>query len=274
MHAAVPPALVFASIDGLPLAIDEGHRRLPPLLAALAAERVMIVFSSARTRAEMERFRQSIGIFHPFICEEGAAAFVPVRYFGTELHHARQAGGYQAVEFALGYDAAVAAVRRAAGHLHMPVRQFADMSIEEVAGECGLSLLDARLAKLREYGEPFRLVQPKPDDERRLCRALMASGIHCTRHGAFLHAVSVDGPGAAAAVLKTLYRTAFGAVFTASSGDNSAALDGRVDASLDAIPLADPAAADTVGWIEAILARVRIARHASAPPLAAVRMGA
>jgi len=277
MVASSSPALVFAAIDGLPLAIDDGHRRLPPLLAALAAERIVIVFTSARTRAEMERFRQSIGIFHPFVCEEGAAAFVPARYFGSDLHNARCVGGYQAIEFAPGYDAAVAAVRRASAQLRTAVRQFADMSIEEVARECGLSLLDARLAKLREYGEPFRLTGATPDAVRRFRRTLSASGMRCSRHGGFLHATWVDGPRAAMAVLKTLYRTAFGAVVTASTGfSGERAADGVAHVDLDSVRLVDAPARDTLGWIEAVVARVRRVRDAglSQPAVAAARMGA
>jgi mannosyl-3-phosphoglycerate phosphatase len=271
------PALVFASIDGRPLVIDEGHRRLPALLAALAAERIFIVFCSARTRAEMEGFRQSIGIFHPFICEDGAAAFVPARYFGSDLQNARHAGGYQAIEFAPAYDAATTAVRRAAAHLRIPVRQFADMSIEEVARDCGLSLLDARLAKLREYGEPFRLVRATPDAERRFRRALSGSGMHCSRHGTFFHATWVDGPRAAIAVLRTLYRTSFGMVITASTGFSDEDTGGdAVQVNLDAVRLPEAPVPDAVGWIEAIVARVRNVRDAgvSRPVVAAERMGA
>jgi hypothetical protein len=168
-------------------------------------------------------------------------------------------------------------VRRAADTLRIEVRQFADMSIEEAARECGLSLLDARLAKLREYGEPFRLTRATPDAERRLRRALSTVGMHCMRHGGFLHATWVDGPGAAMAVLKTLYRTAFGAILTASTGfaDGQPAAD-IAQVNLDTVRLADPVPPDTLGWIEDIVARVRRVRDASVsrPAAAAERMGA
>src|SRR3954464_15769879 len=79
------PAIVFADIDGIPLHTDDSYRRLPSLLAALAAERIRFVFCSRRTRAEVEAFRQAIGIFHPFVCENGGVAFVPGGYFGSAI---------------------------------------------------------------------------------------------------------------------------------------------------------------------------------------------
>jgi mannosyl-3-phosphoglycerate phosphatase len=274
MTSSMPPAIVFAGIDNLPLAIDASHLRLPALLAALAEERIILVFCSFRTRAEMEGFRQSIGVFHPFIVENGSAVFVPRRYFGSDLENARAAAGYQAIEFGLGYDLVVERVRRTAEQYRLGIRGFADMSIEQVARECGLSLLDARLAKLREYAEPFRLLRADPVAERRLMAALESSGIWCTRHGAFLHAASVFGPAAAASVLTTLDRAAFGSVLTVAAGGNGMAnVMGRVDVALDSMTSAGRAhQGETLAWIENIVEGVRAVRQMGMPPFATATM--
>ena len=123
----------------------------------------MLVFCSARTRAQIESTRQAFGVFHPFVCESGAAAFVPERYFGSDVDNTRKVGGYQAIEFAPPYEQRRrhGAARRPTGS-SIGVMGFNDMSVEQVARECGLSLLEARLAKLREYGEPFRLSCAEP----------------------------------------------------------------------------------------------------------------
>jgi mannosyl-3-phosphoglycerate phosphatase len=262
MTLSVPPAIVFAAIDEAPLGIDDGHRRLPELLAALAAERIVLVFCSLRTRAQIEGFRQSVGIFHPFVCENGAAAFVPARYFGSDLRNARAVAGYQAIEFATRYEATVPAVRRIAEQCRVGIRGFADMSVEEVARERGLTLLDARLVKLREYGELFRLAQPNALAERRLLRMLQSAGISCFNHGGFVHAATVDGPASAAAVLTRLYKAAFGHVLTAAmGGETMAAVKTRTCVDLDAIASEGRPAFQTVAWIEDVARRVRIARQ-------------
>jgi predicted mannosyl-3-phosphoglycerate phosphatase (HAD superfamily) len=273
MSPLVPTTLVFAGIDEVPLGIDEGHRRLPALLATLAAERIMLVFCSRRTRAEIEGFRQSVGVFHPFICEDGAAAFVPSRYFESPLHNARAVGGYEAIEFGARYDDVAAAVRRHADQLRIAVRGFADMSIEQVARECGLSLLTARLAKLREYGEPFRLLEPNHVAQARLVRTLASAGISCLPHGSFLHAVSVDGPTSAIAVLRSLYGATFGRVFTVTTGIvPPPAAATRIDADLGATVGDYAGGGETLAWLENIVERVRATRAGRAP--ASLQVGA
>lgn len=262
------PVVVFADIDAVPAPAAESRGGLARMLEAAAHERVMFVFCSQRTRAQVESTRQAFGIFHPFLTESGGAAFLPERYFGTEVENTRKVGGYQAVEFATQYDAVVEAVRRAAERLNVGVIGFSDMSVEQVARECRLSLLEARLAKLREYGEPFRLLSANPVAERRLFRALEATGLTCRRGTDFHLATAAKGPQSGIALLTRLYRIAFGSVVTAAAveGVGAAELAPHVDVALDPIVLEpdDPGAG--LHWLERIVQdsdNVRAAPHAT-----------
>lgn len=231
------------------------------MLESLAGERIMLVFQSHRTRAEMETVRQSLGVFHPFICESGAAAFVPGRYFGTDLENSRDVAGYQAIEFGAPYGDMVSAVHRIADRLGLGILGFSDMSVEQVARECGTSLLEARLAKLREYSEPFRLLLANPVAERRMAKAIAAAGLTCTVREPFHHVGAVSGPGAAVAVLSTLYKVAFGSVVTAWIGDGASGTEvaPRVDVALD---IGSRARQDSITWLEGIIKSVRGVRQA------------
>jgi mannosyl-3-phosphoglycerate phosphatase len=264
MTKPVTPVVAFVDIDGAPQDASDRHLPLAGLLESLAGERITLVFYSHRTRAEMETFRQALGVFHPFICESGAAAFVPGRYFGTDLENARDVAGYQAIEFGAPYGDMVSAVHRAADRLGLGVLGFSDMSVEQVARECGTSLLNARLAKLREYSEPFRLLLANPVAERRMVKAIAAAGLTCTVRGPFHHVGSVSGPGAAVAVLCTLYKVAFGSVVTAGIGDGpfGAEVARRVDVALGTIA----AGQNPVAWLEGIIRSARGIRQA--PPRA------
>jgi mannosyl-3-phosphoglycerate phosphatase len=260
MTKSLTPIVAFVDIDGAsPDSADRPHR-LAGLLESLASERITLVFYSHRTRAEMETFRQTIGVFHPFICESGAAAFVPGRYFGTDLENARDVAGYQAIEFGAPYGDMVTAVHRIADRLGLGVLGFSDMSVEQVARECGTSLLAARLAKLREYSEPFRLLLANPVAERRMVKAIAAADLTCIVRGPFHHVGSVSGPGAAVAVLSTLYKVAFGSVVTVAIGDGPFGTDiaPRVDVALGAT--AD--GRDQLAWLEGITESVRGVRQA------------
>lgn len=244
------PAIVFADIDSAPPVrlFDRGDR-LAALLEALAVRRITLVLCSRRTRAEVEGIRHDLGVFHPFVCESGAAAFVPERYFGSDLENSRRIGGYQAIEFGSPYQQVVDTIRRVADRLGLRVQGFHDMSVEQVSREHGLPLLEARLAKLREYSEPFRLLAANPVAEYRLLKALGGAGLTCVTLGPFHHAGTVPGAGAAAAVLTTLYRVAFGAIVTAVVGDGvlAADIEPRVDLRLET-PAGGP-----VDWLGAVV---------------------
>jgi mannosyl-3-phosphoglycerate phosphatase len=266
MTNLVTPLVAFVDIDSAPAETSERQARLAGLLESLAGERITLVFYSDRTRAEMEIFRQALGVFHPFICESGAAAFVPGRYFGTDLENARDVAGYQAIEFGAPYGEMVSAVHRIADRLGLGIVGFSDMSVAQVARECGTSLLGARLAKLREYSEPFRLLLANPVAERRMVKAIAAAGLTCIVKGPFHHVGSVSGPGAAVAVLSTLYKVAFGSVLTVGIGDGpcGAEIARRVDVALPAIATGE----DQVTWLEGIIASVRGVRQAPSRAIA------
>ena len=260
-HMSKPPvpAIVFTDIDSAPpIRLFDRGDRLAELLETLAVRRITLVLCSRRTRAEVEGIRQDLGVFHPFVCENGAAAFVPERYFGSDLENTRKVGGYQAIEFGSSYEQVTATLRRVADRLGLCIQGFHDMSVEQVSREHGLSLLEARLAKLREYSEPFRLLSANPVAEYRLLKALGAAGLRCVALGRFHHAATVPGPAAAAAVLTTLYRVAFGNIVTATIGDGAQAADlaPRVDLRLEA-PAGGPG-----DWFAAIVRDIDNIREA------------
>ena len=234
------------------------------MLERLAHDRTMLVFCSERTRAEVESARQAFGIFHPFITEGGGAVFMPERYFGADVENTRMVGGYQAAEFGMSYDTLVETIRHAADRLNLGVLGFGGMSVEQVARECGLSLLDARLAKLREYSEPFRLLSANPIAERRLIRALEGAGVRCRPGPDFLFARTTKSPQNAIALLTALYRRAFGSVLTVATleGVGLTELAPHVDLALDAIVLNpdDPDAG--LHWLERIVEETDHARTA------------
>ena len=243
------PAIVFVDADAAPGAppSDRGDR-LAGALERLAARRVTIVLCSRRTRAEFESVRQALGIFHPFVCERGAAAYVPERYFGSDLENARRVGGYQAIEFGEPYEKVIGTLHRVADRVGLAITGFNDMSVDQVARECGLPLLEARLAKLREYRELVRLDAANPVAERRLVKALESAGLICTPFGDFHEVGTISDAGGAIAVISTLYRVALGAIVTACAGGDewSAPIAGRVETRLN------PPAGDPPDWLESI----------------------
>lgn len=266
-----PPVLVLCDLDDTlfephTLSVDASAHRA---LDRIAHERIPIVFCSSKTRAELELIQQKLGIHHPFICESGAAVFIPLGYFGVSVAPARHLAGYEVAEFGKPYAEVVGSLHRAAERLRMEVLGLHDMSVEQVALECDLPLLQARLAKLREYNEMFRVVDGRPGALVRLCKTLRAAGIDCTSRGRYHHTGTIASD-IASRFLCGLYRRAFGEVLTVAFGDHASTVpllrhadvplvvqDGVNEATarlLTAVPRARLSVADSIGaWAGVIL---------------------
>ena len=101
------------------------------------------------------------------------------------------------IEFGAPYWQLVEALNRISAKLRIRVVGFGDMSGEEVAQDCKLSPMEARLAKLREYDEPFRILGSSPAARSRLLDALHEAGLRCTRGGRYYHVTGVTDKGPA-----------------------------------------------------------------------------
>ncbi|HEX5070528.1 MAG TPA: hypothetical protein VFV78_09970 [Vicinamibacterales bacterium] len=205
------PLVVFSSLDGIrgePAEWEAAARRLDE------DERVPIVLCSSRTRAEVEAIQGRLGIRHPFVCERGAAAFVPAGYFDFTIAESRDVAGYHALEFGAPASDTIDALRRVALRQQLDVVGFSEMSVEEVAQDCQLSLLDARLAKLREYGERFRLIDPGLAARQRLFRALEQGHLRFWQGERYHDVATAFDPRRGVDMLYALFRRSFGAVLS------------------------------------------------------------
>ena len=190
--------VVFADADALP----DGA------LDLLARERIALVLSSSDTRAELELRRQDLGVGDPFLSETGSAMFVPPGYFGFQTPGARKVAAYEAVEFGRRYEDVTRTLHRVAARLDIDVVGFSDMSVDEVGRDCGLPLMRARLAKLREYQEVFRLRTPDAAQRMRLRKALQGARLRSVGCGRYDRVGTVFGPDRGITLLTRLYRLA------------------------------------------------------------------
>ncbi len=202
------PTVIFADADALPLGA----------LNAIAGEPASLVLCSSETRAEIEVRQRDFRIRHPFVCENGSAAVIPIGYFGFGVPHSRRIAGYEAVEFGRSYEDVARTLHRVAARLRIDIAAFGDMSVEEVARECGLSLLRARLAKLREYQEVFRVRDPEPRARTRLRQELRRARVRWVERGRYDHAGSTVSVTRGVGLLARLYRRVWPSVFIAGVG--------------------------------------------------------
>ena len=227
-----PAFVVFTDVDGC--LVDHSTYSLGEASAALArlrARGVPLVLCSSKTRAEIERLQQELGTADPFVSENGGGVFVPAGHFPFPLPGSRPIAGYEAIELGRPYAEVVEALRLAARKAGVRVAGFSDMTVAEVAADSGLSLAAARLAKLREFDEPFRILEGDPPQRSRMFRALAAAGLQATEGGRYHHAGGPTDKGVAVGLLLRFYRWALGQVVSVGLGDgpNDASFLRRVD---------------------------------------------
>jgi mannosyl-3-phosphoglycerate phosphatase len=223
--------VVVSDVDGCILDDRYSHAGSASAIDLLNALSVPLVLCSSKTRAELQRLRGELRVDAPYIIENGAALYVPHATFPFAVPGCEVRVGEDVIEFAKPQSAVTESLKQLARKESVSIVCFSDMSIDTVSRECGLSLSDARLAKLRQFDEPFSLVAGDDRQQRRFFRRLAAAGVACTHGGRYHHATARASKGLAASVLRRLYRRMAPGVLVAGLGDalNDASLLAAVD---------------------------------------------
>ncbi|MEP7309177.1 MAG: hypothetical protein ABJA98_27045 [Acidobacteriota bacterium] len=198
--------VVFADPDTLRGGRHSSLAETREALDGLTDRGVAVVLWGNETRAEMELIRDDLDVQHPFISESGGGLFLPVGCFTEAPAHARAFAGYDVLDFGRPYPVVAAALHAVANKLKIDVNGFSGRSVEDVANDCRLSLAQARLATLREYDEPFRIVDANPAVQGRLFEGLRRAGFRCFTHEAHHHVTGVKDKTESIRTLTSMYR--------------------------------------------------------------------
>lgn len=182
-------------------------------------EGIPLVFSSGKSRWEIESYRHRLGNTHPFVAENGCGIFIPRGYFPFMFSYSRRAGDYEVIEDKVTYAQVVSALRSIGEETGVPVRGFFDMSEQEISSLCGLDPKEACLAKRREYDEPFLVLG---DESARAVveRKIGEKGFRYIRGDRFHHIAGKQDKGKAASILTELYKRANPFILTVAIGDS------------------------------------------------------
>ncbi len=216
----MPRLVLFTDLDGTLLDHDTySFEPAREALAALESENVPVVFTTSKTRAEIEKWRRLAGNTAPFISENGGAIFVPEGYFGGDFVYDRKENGYLVIELGAPHRElarALGDIRRETG---IEIRGVSEMGVEEVMELTGLGEEDAELVRKREYGEPF-VVGGGIEAEKTVIGEIEKRGLRHTQGGRFHHILGRNDKGKAVSILKGLYVKEWGLVETAGIGDS------------------------------------------------------
>jgi len=191
--------IIFTDLDGTLLDHDTySFAAARPALLELRRLQVPLVFCTSKTRAEVAPLRRRLKNAHPFIVENGGGIVIPRSYFG---------GGMPTrIEIGRPYAELAAALDDLARKSRVRVRGFHQLTVQRIADATGLSLTEARLAKKREYNEPFRFIGADEAVRGRFYRAAKRNGLDLATGGRFWHLFSGSDKGLAVRRLLALYR--------------------------------------------------------------------
>ena len=149
--------LIFTDLDGTLLEHKTySFKSAEPALKKIQEKKIPLIFTTSKTRLEIEYWQKKLDIYQPFISENGGGLFIPKNYFSTPFKFNKIIKKYKVIEFGTPYKNLLEVVKEINQKFH--IHSFTDMSPLELSKEAGLPLDQARLALQRDYDLPFKLL--------------------------------------------------------------------------------------------------------------------
>ncbi|MCD6161596.1 MAG: HAD-IIB family hydrolase [candidate division Zixibacteria bacterium] len=166
--------------------------------------KIPVVFVSGKSKAEIESIRKELHNESPFISENGGGLYIPVEQFPDLKGFSRDDKYWR-----WGADVSIDEMRKAlfdiAAETGVKAKCFFEMSDEEAAKCTGLDLHRAKLAKQRDFDEPFILDNPPPDFIVVLRDEINKRGYRYTTGGQLHHIMGNFDKGHTVVLLKNIY---------------------------------------------------------------------
>lgn len=188
-----------------------------PALTLIKERRIPLIFCSSKTRGEIEFYRTRLKNSHPFISENGGGIFIPKGYFKFAIKGEIR-DNYIIINLGTSYEDIRKIFIDIRERLRIKVKEFGDMAVKEVADLAGLSIIEADLAKKRDFDEPFVFEEGELKAGEFL-KAIEEAGL-CWTQGRFFHILGDNDKGKAVKILKGLYEKAYGKIKTIGLGDS------------------------------------------------------
>jgi mannosyl-3-phosphoglycerate phosphatase len=212
--------IVFTDLDGT-LLDGETYSFEPalPALKLLKEKEIPLIICSSKTKREIEYYRRKLDNHDPFISENGGGIFIPAGYFKFQISNfkSEENGKYRIIRLGAKYSD----LRKAIIELRQEgfnIKGFGDMTAEELAGIANMSIDEAKMAKERDFDEPF-IFSGNEEELQRLFESIRATGFNYTQ-GRFFHILGNSDKGKAVSILTELYKRKFNEITTIAIGDS------------------------------------------------------
>lgn len=214
--------VIFTDLDGTLLDAESySFEEALPALEEIRRRRIPLILCSSKTRAEIEFYQKKLKLNDPFISENGGAVFIHPGYFSKVPDKLKQKGKYLVWELGTPYPQIRDKFRKILPKLNLKAIGFGDMGAEEISSMLNLSVAEAKLAKKREYDEPFYFIEQVEEERIVLAeREFNRNGLSLTAGGRLFHLTGDNDKGKAVKVLSKICTDNWGDAFlTVGLGD-------------------------------------------------------
>jgi mannosyl-3-phosphoglycerate phosphatase len=199
--------IIFTDLDGTLL----NHKDYSFAEATASIERIKqsgipLIFTTSKTRREVELLQQEMGIREPVIIENGGGIVFPQRYRNLTIESNEQMiqnDDYTVIVIGTTYLMIRDFLEKVSARFN--IRGFGDMLPAEISALTGLPIERATLAGEREFSEPF--IMERTDEIGLLSAFAAGEGLKVTRGGRFHHLIGRDqDKGKAVCIVYDIFR--------------------------------------------------------------------
>ena len=240
--------VVFTDIDGTLIDINTAHygKKTKGLISSLKEKNIPLILASAKTWVEQNKIREDLGLFDPFIVENGGAIVIPKGYFDDSAlkdiqyssgqaeervksqilrkdmriiddteskHHDRRTKPpltlttVIVIELGKPVDNIRAKLSAIRKKYTMNFKGVADVSVEELSNIVSMPLEQAKRMADRRFGETILQIERK--DVARLIKYAKDEGMRVIHGGRFFDVTIGNDKGKAVEILRNLFKNKF-----------------------------------------------------------------
>ncbi|MGH7792624.1 MAG: HAD-IIB family hydrolase [Thermodesulfobacteriota bacterium] len=212
--------VIFTDLDGTLLDHKSYSFEVAlPALELIKSKSIPLIMCTSKTRAEIEHYRELLNNSDPFISENGGGIFIPSAYFSHQFKHDKQVNGYMLIELGTPHEILINELNSIKKDQRIKLKGLSEMTIKELSEVSGLTKEQAKLAKKREYDEPF-IMYGDDGDRETIKRAIIGRGFRHAEGGIFHHIMGENDKGKAVKTLIKLFEEKFSELKTIGIGDS------------------------------------------------------
>jgi mannosyl-3-phosphoglycerate phosphatase len=211
--------IVFTDLDGTLINSNTyDYSASSSVIRELQRQKIPIIFCSAKTRFELQVYRRKLGVYEPFIVENGGGLVIPNNYFPFDINQGRESDNHIFIELGIENRIIRQRLKEILDSLQVRYHIFTQMSANDIAKDSGMPVYQARLARKREFSETIKFDEDSKTVEKTVAE-VRSNGLNITFGGRYYVVSGHNTKGTAVRVLVDFFQRSFDRITTYAFGN-------------------------------------------------------